>query len=58
MKTGQFDRKNICKNGNIPAAKKYITTKDRKTPDIAAVWGEALCRKIRQREQSCCRKTF
>lgn len=39
MKTGQFDRKNICKNGNILAAKKYITTKDRKTPDIAAVWG-------------------
>lgn len=39
MKRGKFDRKKICKNGDLRASKKYISSRKRKTPDIAAVWG-------------------
>lgn len=39
MKTGKFGPKKICKNGGFPASKKYISSRKRKTPDIAAVWG-------------------
>ena len=39
MKTGRFGPKKICKNGSQRTAKKYITSRKRKNPDIAAVWG-------------------
>ncbi|NBI85110.1 hypothetical protein D3Z47_02410 [Lachnospiraceae bacterium] len=39
MKKGKNSWKNICKNGQIPAYTKYISSKWRKTPGIAAVWG-------------------
>lgn len=39
MKHRGFEQKNICKNGQIPAPKKYISSKGQKTPGIAAVWG-------------------
>lgn len=29
----------MCKNGQIPASKKYIYPKWQKTPGIAAIWG-------------------
>ncbi len=39
MKTSRFSRKKICKKGDVRVSKKYITSRKRKTPDIAAVWG-------------------
>ena len=39
MKHRGFEQKNICKNGQIPASKKYTSSKGQKTPGIAAVWG-------------------
>jgi hypothetical protein len=38
MKRRRFKQKNICKNGQIPASKKYIYPKWQKTPGIAAIW--------------------
>lgn len=39
MKTGKFDRKNICKNRAFSARKNDIAFRKRKSPCIAAVWG-------------------
>ena len=39
MKNGKFDRKKICKNRPFSASPKYIRSRERKKPDIAAVWG-------------------
>ncbi|WP_455683921.1 hypothetical protein [Thomasclavelia sp.] len=39
MKHRRFKQKNICKNEPFSASKKYISSKWRKTPCIAAVWG-------------------
>ena len=39
MKSRKLKQKNICKNGQVPASKKYISPKWQKTPCIAAIWG-------------------
>lgn len=38
MKTGKFDRKNICKNKAFSAFQNDIAFGKRKSPCIAAVW--------------------
>lgn len=39
MKKPRLDRKKICKNGKNLAAQNDIYARQRKKPEIAAVWG-------------------
>lgn len=52
MKTGKFDRKNICKNKAFSAFQNDIAFGKRKSPCIAAVWRRIYAGNSDQREQS------